>query len=47
VSRMGNTKNVCRILLRQPPGERPLGRLRRCDKNITVGIREIRYESGT
>jgi hypothetical protein len=42
MARMGETKNVYRILLREPEGKRPLGRpRRRWVGNIKMDLREI------
>jgi hypothetical protein len=42
VARMGERKNVYRILVGNPEGKRPLGRpRRRCVDNIKMDLREI------
>jgi hypothetical protein len=42
VAGMGETRNVCRILVGKPEGMRPLGKLRcRWDDNIRVGGYEL------
>jgi hypothetical protein len=45
VARMGETRNVYRILVGKPEGRRPLGRpRRRWVDNIKIDVREIRWD---
>jgi hypothetical protein len=45
VARMGETRNVYRILVEKGEGKRPLGRpRRRCVDNIKVDLREIGWD---
>ena len=42
VSRMGESRNVCRILLEKPEGKRPLGRpRRRWEDNIKKDLQKV------
>jgi hypothetical protein len=42
---MGEKRNVYRILVGKPEGEKPLGRPgRRCVDNIKMHLREIRWD---
>jgi hypothetical protein len=42
IARMGEKRNVYRILVRKPEGKRPLGRPRcRREKSIKVDLREM------
>jgi hypothetical protein len=46
VARMGEEKNVYRILIGKPEGKRPLGRIRRrWEDGITMDLREIGWGS--
>jgi hypothetical protein len=45
VARVGEMRNVYKMLLRNPERKRPLGRSRRrCEDNIRIDLREIRWE---
>jgi hypothetical protein len=45
VARMGDMKNIYKIVVRNPEGKRPLGRTRhRWEDNIPLDIREIAWE---
>jgi hypothetical protein len=42
VARMGEERNVCRVLVGEPEGKRPLVRpRRRCEGGIKMDLREI------
>jgi hypothetical protein len=42
VARMGDGRNVYRVLVGKPEGERPLGRpRRRCEDGIKIDVRQI------
>jgi hypothetical protein len=46
VARMGEGRNVCRVLVGKPEGKRPLGRpMRRCEDGIKMDLREIGWGS--
>jgi hypothetical protein len=45
VARMGESRGVCRVLVRTPEGKRPLGRPRcRCVDNIKMDLQEVGCE---
>ncbi|KAJ4439749.1 hypothetical protein ANN_07877 [Periplaneta americana] len=45
VARMGESRNVCRVLVGRPEGKRPLGRpRRRWEDNIKMDLREVGYD---
>jgi hypothetical protein len=45
VARMGEMRNVCKILVGKPKGKRPLEKpRRRCDDNIRMDLREKGWE---
>jgi hypothetical protein len=44
---MGETTNVCRILVREATGKLPVARPRRCGDNMKIDLREIRCGDGT
>jgi hypothetical protein len=47
VARMGEGRNVCRVLVGKPEGKRPLGRPRcRWEYGIKMGLREIGWGGG-
>ena len=42
VARMGEERDVCRVLVGKPEGKRPLGRSRhRCVHNIRMDLQEV------
>jgi hypothetical protein len=47
VARMGEGKNVCRVLVGKPEGKRPLGRSRRrWEDGVKMDLREIGWGCG-
>jgi hypothetical protein len=47
VARMGEGRNVCRVLVGKPKGKRPLGRpRRRWENGIKMDLREIGWGGG-
>jgi len=44
VARMGERRDICRVLVGKPEGKRPLGRSRRrWEDNIKMDLQEVRY----
>jgi hypothetical protein len=44
VARVGEERDMCRVLVRKPEGKRPLGRpRRRWEDNIRMDLQEVGY----
>jgi hypothetical protein len=47
VSKMGETRNAYKILMRKPLGKRPTQILGRCKENTEMNVRKTGSEDGT
>jgi hypothetical protein len=46
VARVGDRTGACRVLVREPEGNRPLERPRCGEDNIKMHLQEVRWEHG-